>query len=241
MLTASRAFQGDDPTQAIASVLRSDPDWTRLPADTPESIRRVLRRCLEKDRRRRLGDVRDACLDIEEAQRVPGPQVRAAGAIGRRERLMWIAAIVAVAMLGAGWSIVRRPAPLTPARQVRVEITTPASPDPVSLALSPDGEKLAFVAFAEGRRQLWVRMIESGSRSTAARHGRRGVSILVTGQPVDRLFRGGEDPARRSQRQCAGRHRSGGHRSGWNVESRRRHPVFHGPGQPRVPHVRDRR
>jgi serine/threonine protein kinase len=57
MLTGSRAFVGSDPTQTVASVLRSEPDWSRLPSDTPESIRRLLRRCLEKDRRRRRGFV----------------------------------------------------------------------------------------------------------------------------------------------------------------------------------------
>ena len=162
MLTASRAFEGDDPTQAIASVLRSDPDWTRLPPATPESIRRVLRRCLEKDRRRRLGDIRDACLDIEEAQQATEPVVRGARAIGQRERVMWIAMVGAVAALGIGWSI-SRPAPPAPAREAHVEITTPATPDPAALALSPDGKKLAFVAFADGRTQLWVRMLESGA------------------------------------------------------------------------------
>ena len=66
MLTGKRAFEGDEISDTLANILRSDPDWGALPADTPHSIRRVLRRCLEKDPRRRTHDIADARLDLDE-------------------------------------------------------------------------------------------------------------------------------------------------------------------------------
>ena len=66
MLTGKRAFEGDDISDTLANILKSEPDWGALPADTPLSIRRVLRRCLEKDPRRRTHDIADARLDLDE-------------------------------------------------------------------------------------------------------------------------------------------------------------------------------
>src|SRR4029077_14772396 len=56
MLTGRRAFEGDDVAESLASVIKGEPDWSALPASTPASIRRLLRRCLNKDRRLRIGD-----------------------------------------------------------------------------------------------------------------------------------------------------------------------------------------
>jgi serine/threonine protein kinase len=67
MLSGQRAFAGDDASDTFASVLKSQPDWSALPSDTPEAIRRLLRRCLEKDQTRRLSDMADARLEIDEA------------------------------------------------------------------------------------------------------------------------------------------------------------------------------
>jgi eukaryotic-like serine/threonine-protein kinase len=64
MLTGSQVFEGETVSHVIASVLKDDPNWTRLPADTPAPVRRLLRRCLEKDRKHRLADAADARLEI---------------------------------------------------------------------------------------------------------------------------------------------------------------------------------
>ena len=164
MLTGARAFDGDDPTQTVAAVLRADPDWSRLPPGTPESIRRVLRRCLERERRRRLGDIRDARLEIEDAQSGRSDRtVSAAPGSRRRERLLWIAALALVSAVAGVWTATRGAALPSPPPERRVELSTPPTSDPTSLAISPDGEKVVFVAFAEGRSMLWVRLLESGS------------------------------------------------------------------------------
>ena len=67
MLTGGRPFTGDSINDTLAAVIKDPPDWNALPAATPAPIRRVLTRCLEKDVRRRLRDIADARLEIDEA------------------------------------------------------------------------------------------------------------------------------------------------------------------------------
>ena len=71
MLTGKRPFDGDDVSDTLAAVLRGEPDWQALPAETPTAIRRLLRRCLEKDRKRRLADAADARLETDDALTSP--------------------------------------------------------------------------------------------------------------------------------------------------------------------------
>src|ERR1041384_700837 len=71
MLTGKRAFAGDDVPDTLVAVLRDAPDWSALPAGTPTVIRKLLRRCLEKDRKKRLADAADARLEIDEALASP--------------------------------------------------------------------------------------------------------------------------------------------------------------------------
>src|SRR6516164_1669254 len=97
MLTGRGLFAGETLSDTLAAVLKSDPDWTVLPAGTPGSIRRLLRRCLERDRKRRLHDIADARIEIEEA--LAEPQPPAAPPTTNRRRLGWITA--AGLLLGA--------------------------------------------------------------------------------------------------------------------------------------------
>ena len=94
MLTGARAFAGDGVSETLASILRSEPEWAALPAAAPRAIRRLLRRCLEKDSRARLHDIADARIEMtapsEESDQPPS--TRAAAPDRRRERLAWIAA-----------------------------------------------------------------------------------------------------------------------------------------------------
>jgi serine/threonine protein kinase len=67
MLTGVRAFAGEEVSDTLAFVITRDVDWPALPPDTPSSLRRLLRRCLEKDPKRRLADIADARVELEEA------------------------------------------------------------------------------------------------------------------------------------------------------------------------------
>src|ERR1700693_691791 len=71
LLSGHHAFEGDDITEILAAVVRAEPDWNRLPESTPQSIRLLLRRCLQKDRRQRLQDATDVRIEIEDALAAP--------------------------------------------------------------------------------------------------------------------------------------------------------------------------
>jgi Tol biopolymer transport system component len=161
MLTARAAFAGETISEIFAGVLKEEPDWALLPSNTPAPIRRLLRRCLEKDRRERLQHMGDARLEISEATSAAVSGIEPAGkAAGSR---LWIAAVVAAIFIGAalGWLLAPKSVPIS--QEVRFEFTTPPTPDPVSLAVSPDGQQIVFVATLENRQQLWLRSLNSTS------------------------------------------------------------------------------
>jgi eukaryotic-like serine/threonine-protein kinase len=162
MLAGRRPFVGEGVSGTLAEVLKSEPDWTRLPGATPPAVRRLLRRCLAKDRRHRLADVADARLELEEAQAgEPGGGEQPRRVAWRRERFAWAAACATLLLALIGLALRGRPAPA--ALETRVEITTPATREPASFALSPDGEQIAYVVAGTGRSALWLRSLGSGS------------------------------------------------------------------------------
>ena len=73
MLTGRRAFEGATMSEILANVLKTQPDWDRLPAETPDGVRRLLRRSLQKDQRLRFRDMRDARLEIDDVHSAPVP------------------------------------------------------------------------------------------------------------------------------------------------------------------------
>jgi serine/threonine-protein kinase len=165
MLTGARAFPGDDISDTLAAVLRGEPDWRTLPTETPASIRRLLRRCLEKDRKRRLSDAADARLEIEDALTTLASDASAVPATGSRARsrrgaLAAAAALIVGGAAAGGVWIATRPGP---ARVTRTTIQTSgatalviASSAPGSLAVTPDGSRVVYTAAG----QLVVRRLD---------------------------------------------------------------------------------
>jgi serine/threonine-protein kinase len=160
MLSSERAFAGDDVSDTLAAILRGEPDWARLPAETPAPIRQLLRRCLEKDRKRRLADIADAHFDIDDA--LNGPVSAAGGpaaASWARIRLSAVAALALVAGGLLGWSL--KPEPAQSFAVTRFTVTLPATQrlTPAfrwGLTLSRDGSMLAYVA----NNQLYLRFMD---------------------------------------------------------------------------------
>ena len=70
-LTGRSAFQGETMTETVASILKSEPDWTLLPAETPAMVRSLLQRCLQKDPGLRLRDIGDAGSKWKRRQLLP--------------------------------------------------------------------------------------------------------------------------------------------------------------------------
>ena len=188
LLAGKRAFDGDDMSDTLANVLKREPDWTALPASTPANVRRVLRRCLEKDPRRRMHDIADARLELENPddqndEKKTGT-IAAAPAVRRSvvtiERLVWTL-IVGLVAGGLAYSLRRQPA-APPTLRFQVPPPEDASfgnnvgvgraDGTTGAALSPDGSQLAFVASQAGRAQIWLRRLDGfSSRQIAGTDG----------------------------------------------------------------------
>ncbi len=171
MLTGQRLFAGETVSDILAAVLRADPDWEELPADTPSALRRLLERCLTRDPRSRLRDAGDARLELEAADRerredkVVGQLP--AGGRGPRWWLPWLLVAVSAAIAVLSPTVLRRsPAG---ARRVVASILLPTGaasglgPEyEGSLAVSPDGQLLVFsAALKDDTPRLWVRPLDS--------------------------------------------------------------------------------
>jgi serine/threonine protein kinase/Tol biopolymer transport system component len=162
MLTGRAAFAGQTLADTLAAIVEREPDWSALPASTPAAVRELLRRCVRKDVKRRLHDVADARIELEDAQSEPTSTVGESSAVSRWGRAFGIGGIVALlGAIGMVANVWRRPAPA--AAETRLEIATPPSMDPGSLAISRDGSTIAFVATDGGHSRLWVRRLDSVS------------------------------------------------------------------------------
>jgi eukaryotic-like serine/threonine-protein kinase len=160
-LTGRRAFAGETVTDIITAVVKNEPDWSALPSDTPAHIRALLVRCLQKDPRRRLRDIGDARLEIEEPT-AHAPLV-APVRPSRASRLLWFVAgsfvastfFMGIRQLGRGQE--------HPARGVELHRFTASVGLEESPVFSADGRSIAFVAPADGHRQIWVRLLAGGT------------------------------------------------------------------------------
>jgi serine/threonine-protein kinase len=169
MLAGRRAFPGETASDTISSILARQPDWSALPAPAAAFVP-IVRRCLEKDPARRLRDIGDVRLWLDEAARVPGaspasPQAR------HSSRLEWLAA--AVIGLAAGgflaWQLPRSPSETSPRRVSRFELASTQSGTLSTalfghnVAISPDGTRVAYTAIHEGRPMLLLRRFDQPS------------------------------------------------------------------------------
>jgi len=164
-LTMQRAFGGATVAEVLAVILEREPDWSLLPAATPAGVRRLLRRCLAKEPKRRLHDIADARIEIDDALAGWQDEAHAAAVAPppspARSRLAIASALALTALVaaasGAWWA--RASLPL---REVRMELTTPPTSDS-SVAVSPDGRTVIFVGRTAGRSKLWLRTLDSAT------------------------------------------------------------------------------
>jgi eukaryotic-like serine/threonine-protein kinase len=168
MLTGRPAFPGETVSHVLAAVLRAEPDWSALPAHTPAPIRRLLRRCLEKDRKRRLDSAAAARLEIEDALSPTAATATETELHAPRRRALVLSlglcagliAAVGVYMLGTSAS---RAASAPPA-VTRLVIQSPAGTQIISghreVAVSADGRQVAFIARGAADQHIYVRRLD---------------------------------------------------------------------------------
>jgi serine/threonine-protein kinase len=150
MVTGALAFQGDTVSEIIAGVLKSEPDWTRLPVETPENVRRLLRRCLQKDRNHRLQSIGDARIEIEDSPIEANQQAHIKQHAARnRLRPVWAMGLALVGLVAvifaSSWSGRGQPESDQPLIRLNVDLGPEALPGTmITVAISSDGSRIAF-------------------------------------------------------------------------------------------------
>ena len=152
MLTGRRLFEGETISETLAAVILKEIDFGGLPGDTPEPIRRLLERCLERDPNSRLRDIGEARVRIEEALRAPAEtttvtpvEIKTGGGF---PIVPWVVAALALVALGWAWLAGGEEATPRPVMRFTMSLSEDqpldTAPIPV-LAISPDGTKIAYV------------------------------------------------------------------------------------------------
>ena len=169
MLTGSRAFGGQTVSDTLASILKTAPEWSPLPGDTPAPVRNLLRHCLDRDRKERLQHVGDARVELRDA--LNSSLTDTAGAAGwasNRRSGMSLAVGAVIGALGAGlvvWTITRSEA--VPSEVVRFEIVPPdtaplfVTANHHEIAISRDGSRVVYSGlYGSTRPALYLRAID---------------------------------------------------------------------------------
>jgi len=164
MLTGRKAFDGEDITEMIGAVVKLAPDWSALPANLPPHIVTLIQRCLEKDRKSRIGDMAVARFLLEGGVTSVAPSGSAPVVIPRSPAWVraapWaLAGIFLVAALEVSFLHFRESLPAAPS--IQFQIAPPPGSSIDQFRMSPDGRHLVFVASGGGKRQIWVRAFDS--------------------------------------------------------------------------------
>ena len=173
MMSGRRAFSGENVSETLAEVMKSEPSWQSLPSHVPAHLVRLIRQCLVKDPRQRIRDMGDVRLALEGAfETTAAPTVTPTAPDRRwtRTAVFGLAAAAAVvASVGAGGAVwmMSRPTPAPTAPIARLAMTLPDDQslgalnlDQLALAVSPQGTLVVYVGMMSGREQLYVRAID---------------------------------------------------------------------------------
>jgi len=167
MLTGKRAFEGEDISDTLAFVLTKQPAWDALPTTTPTAVRTLLRRCLEKDRKRRLADASDARLEIDEAMTAQPGEAPSPGVRSLAPTIVGVFVLGALVAGGAVWKF--KPSTTSTPAVVRFTIPLPADQRLIEfghqlLAISPDGQSIVYAA----NRRLYLKSMSDSEAKPVA-------------------------------------------------------------------------
>jgi len=157
-LTGRRLFSGETVSDTLAAVLRQEPDWDALPADLPAPAKALLRRCLDRDPRRRLRDAGEVRIAFERPEDMEGEEAAPPVTARRGRPVLWLAALVVGVVAAAGAAWLAKPVPESPLRKLELGLPREAKLDPEfsGLAISPDGNMVAYL----DRHRLWIRRLD---------------------------------------------------------------------------------
>ena len=168
MLTGRKAFAGEDVTDTLTAVMRDTPDFGALPATTPNTIRTLIKRCLEKDPRKRLPHIGVARIEIDDAMNQTGDLI-GPGPRGSAARHSWkitagVAAVTAViaAIVTIAWPRSSTQPAVAEAPVLRYEMELPVRGVSAVIAVSPNGKYVALSGRPyDGRlAQIWIRALD---------------------------------------------------------------------------------
>jgi len=167
MLTGKPAFDGEDVTEILGAVVRLEPDWSALPANTPLRMRELLRFCLEKNAKNRRGTATDVRLDIEAVSKESTGQPTASASAAQRGKplVAWgVTAVLLIAVVVLSIPYFRStPAPAL----TRFKVSAPSGTlftqgAGFFMEISPDGKHVAFLAAQPGKdTQLFIRSMDA--------------------------------------------------------------------------------
>lgn len=193
-LTGRRAFDGETASDAIAAVLQAEPDWGALPRDTPESVRRLLARCLEKDANRRQRDAGDGRLEIDGALAPRGTGPTSAETAPRRSaRFAGLLRPLTSLFSSAP------PAPVSPAvaKQPKLSQITFAEGIEAFPAWSPDGRTLAFSREVGAVRRIFAKDVATGEERAITQSAFDDIQPAFSADGGTLLFARAREPGRR--------------------------------------------
>ena len=198
ILAGRRLYEGKTVAHVMSAVLQVDPKWDTLPTATPQPLMRLLRRCLHRERQRRLRDIGDALTDLDEARSAPPASETVSAGVaqtaGWRQAIPLAVGTLITGGLIAGiavWTLTRPESP----RVVRFSIspddavplfTALGSPD---IAISPDGDHIAYLtgSVGNGAERLHVRPLDQLTSETLVRGGAEQ-SVLLARRRVGGLL-----------------------------------------------------
>ena len=144
MLSRKKAFAGEDVSDILASVIKLEPDWTALPEELDPRIEKLLRRCVEKDRKKRRRDIGDVCIEIEDVLADPDSHDRSASSPSGGRRVVLLASTVSLLAGIVATALVLSRSTERPVTRFSISHQDLTTYSRHGVAISPDGRTLAF-------------------------------------------------------------------------------------------------